>query len=95
MDPEKTITRKIANEEFKRGYTDAATEEEINNLEQPKMEATADYLNGKSDDRQYLTALGYATGKQSWLDSPHTTKEEIAETAKRESEIRKKYLKMR
>lgn len=51
-------------------------------------QATADYINGKLTDRDYLIALGYSTGENSWLDSS-ATDEEIAETV---AENRGKYL---
>lgn len=51
-------------------------------------QATADYINGKLTDRDYLIALGYSTGKGSWLDED-ATDEEIAARA---GEKREKYL---
>lgn len=51
-------------------------------------QATADYINGKLTDRDYLIALGYSAGENSWLDSS-ATDEEIAETV---AENRGKYL---
>lgn len=51
-------------------------------------QATADYINGKLTDRDYLIALGYTTGENSWLDGS-ATDEDIAAEA---TEIREKYL---
>lgn len=51
-------------------------------------QATADYINGKLTDRDYLIALGYTTGENSWLDGS-ATDEDIAAEA---TEISEKYL---
>lgn len=48
---------------------------------------TADYINGNLSDRDYLIALGYSTGKNSWLDD--ATDEEISSTA---AENKEKYM---
>ncbi len=48
----------------------------------PDAEATADYLNGKLSDRDYLVALGYNTGEHYWLDS--ATDEEVAQRVQEE-----------
>jgi hypothetical protein len=88
-----TITKEIANNEFDERYTVSADEGSVNRREQSRLKATADYLNGKLNDRDYLAAMGLSTGENSWLDHPTTTKEEIAKRAKKMSEPRKKYLK--
>ena len=93
VNPDVKITRDIANAEFRESYTEAASDDYVNKDEQPKLKATADYLNGKTNDHDYLAAMGLSTGQGSWLDSPSTTKEEIAAEAKKKSEARKKYLK--
>lgn len=93
VNPDVKITRDIANAEFKESYTEAASDDYVNKDEQSKLKATADYLNGKTNDHDYLVAMGMSTGQNSWLDSPSTTKEEIAAEAKKKSEARKKYLK--
>ena len=93
VNPDVKITREIANKDFGERYTDAATDENVDSYEQPKLKATADYLNGKINDRDYLAAMGMATGEHSWLDSPQTSKEDIAKDAQKRAEARKKYLK--
>lgn len=92
VNPDVKITREIANKEFDESYTDAVTDENVDSYEQPKLKATADYLNGKINDRDYLVAMGMATGEHSWLDSPQTSKEDIAKEAQKKAEDRKKYL---
>lgn len=91
--PDVKITREIANKEFGEGYTDAATDENVDEYEQPKLKATADYLNGKINNRDYLVVMGMSIGEHSWLDSPQTSKEDIAKEAQKKAEARKKYLK--
>ena len=49
--------------------------------------ATSDYINGNLSDRDYLVALGYSTGPNSWLNT--ATDEEVAATV---TENRDKYL---
>ena len=49
--------------------------------------ATSDYINGNLSDRDYLVALGYSTGPNSWLNT--ATDEEVASTV---AENKDKYL---
>lgn len=59
----------------------------VSNDIQGKAEATAKYLNGETNDRDYLIALGYATGEENtFLDSPTTTQEEIAQEAQQNAQ---------
>lgn len=51
-------------------------------------QATADYINGKLTDRDYLIALNYSTGENSWLDGSATEEEIEREAAMN----REKYL---
>ena len=86
------ITRSIANDDFGALYTENVSDEEVDRYEQPKLKATADYLNGKMTDREYLVAVGLATGSNSWLESPNTTKEDITKMAQKKAGVRKQYL---
>lgn len=53
---------------------------------QQEVPPTVDYLNGKLSDRDYLAAVGYATGENSWLDSKDTTAEDIAKAAREKAQ---------
>lgn len=53
---------------------------------QQEVPQTVDYLNGKLSDRDYLAAVGYATGENSWLDSKDTTAEDIAKAAREKAQ---------
>lgn len=87
INPDVVIDRETANKELGRNYTEIADDEFVNQQEQPKLKATAKYLNGElTDAKEYLKQMGFATGKSSWLDSAST--EEIN---KRASEISKQY----
>lgn len=72
---------------YAEGYYNEHPEKVAEALAAP-AQATADNINGKLSDRDYLIALGYSTGKNSWLDGS-ATDEEIAATA---AENREKYL---
>jgi hypothetical protein len=91
--PDVTITKTIAVREFKEPYTEYASDSLVARSENPKMEATARYLNGIMTAREYLRAMGYSTNRNSLLGNPSTTDKEISEEANRISERRKKYLK--
>ncbi len=71
------------NESFYREHPERVAEE----LAAP-AQATADYINGKLTDKDYLIALGYSTGENSWLNGS-ATDEDIATEA---AEKREKYL---
>lgn len=49
---------------------------------QNEATATAEYLNGNVDAREYLETLGYATGENSWLDNSSQDEIEQEATAK-------------
>lgn len=69
------------------GYYNEHPEKVAEALAAP-AQATADYINGKLTDRDYLIALNHSTGENSWLDGS-ATEEEIA----REAAVnREKYL---
>lgn len=53
---------------------------------QQEVPPTVEYLNGKLSDRDYLAAVGYATGENSWLDSKDTTAEDIAKAAREKAQ---------
>ena len=86
------ITRSIANDDFGELYIEGVSDETVDRYEQSKLKATANYLNGKMTDMEYLVAMGFATGSNSWLESPNTTKEDIAKRAQEKAEVRKQYL---
>lgn len=53
--------------------------------------ATAEYLNGNVDAREYLKMMGCATGEGSWLDT-WATEQDIEEEAERMSQVLKAFL---
>ena len=57
-----------------------------------EVNATSDYLNGKTSAKDYLKALGYSTGENSWLDSKSTTKEDIQKEADRRAKQYEPYI---
>ena len=69
------------------GYYNEHPEKVAEALASP-AQATADYINGKLTDRDYLIALNYSTGENSWLDGSATEKEIEREAAMN----REKYL---
>lgn len=71
------------NESFYREHPERVAEE----LAAP-AQATADYINGKLTDKDYLIALGYSTGENSWLNGSATDEEIATEAAGK----REKYL---
>lgn len=58
----------------------------VQQLLQQEVPPTVNYLNGKLSARDYLAAVGYATGENSWLDSKDTTVEDIAKVAKEKAQ---------
>jgi hypothetical protein len=75
------------NRGYVEGYYNEHPEKVAEALAAP-AQATADYINGKLTDRDYLIALNYSTGENSWLDGS-TTEEEIEREA---AMNREKYL---
>ena len=69
------------------GYYNEHPEKVAEALAAP-AQATADYINGKLTDRDYLIALNYSTGENSWLDGSATEEEIEREAAMN----REKYL---
>ena len=69
------------------GYYNEHPEKVAEALAAP-AQATADYINGKLTDRDYLIALNYSTGENSWLDGSSTEEEIEREAAMN----REKYL---
>ena len=74
-----------------RGYVDGYYNEHPEKVAEAlaaPAQATADYINGKLTDRDYLIALNYSTGENSWLDGSATEEEIEREAAMN----REKYL---
>lgn len=69
------------------GYYNEHPEKVAEALAAP-AQATADYINGKLTDRDYLISLNYSTGENSWLDGSATEEEIEREAAMN----REKYL---
>ena len=69
------------------GYYNEHPEKVAEALAAP-AQATADYINGKLTDRDYLIALNYSTGENSWLNGSATEEEIEREAAMN----REKYL---
>lgn len=57
---------------------------------QNEATATAEYLNGNVDAREYLETLGYATGENSWLDN--SSQDEIEQEATAQAQKYQPYL---
>lgn len=57
---------------------------------QNEATATAEYLNGNVDAREYLETLGYATGENSWLDN--SSQDEIEQEATANAQKYQPYL---
>lgn len=75
------------NRGYVEGYYNEHPEKVAEALAAP-AQATADYINGKLTDRDYLIALNYSTGENSWLDGSATEEEIEREAAMN----REKYL---
>lgn len=75
------------NRGYVEGYYNEHSEKVAEALAAP-AQATADYINGKLTDRDYLIALNYSTGENSWLDGSATEEEIEREAAMN----REKYL---
>lgn len=75
------------NRGYVEGYYNEHPEKVAEALAAP-AQATADYINGKLTDRDYLIALNYSTGENSWIDGSATEEEIEREAAMN----REKYL---
>ena len=86
----KSAVDKVTIDDFTKihtSLTDAGKEELTD-----EVNATSDYLNGKTSAKDYLKALGYSTGENSWLDSKSTTKEDIQKEVDRKAKQYEPYI---